>query len=329
VPARPYSTGRSHRVPPRSGRPEPRKGSGSRRGSSSRRNSGDGSGHTSGRAGARDGNWHGIHLLRSAPIIEGVVSSAALNSHSLVLDLGAGPGTLTAPLARTGARVLAIEREGSFVTRLRKKFGDCPNVRVVHADLREVSFPRKTFQVVASIPYALSTSLCRRLLDPTQTAIEAADLVVEWGFAKRMTQRVPRDLETAWWAGRFELRIVRKIPTVAFSPAPAVDSAHLVVRRRPGMARRSVAGALYGLLTAAYREPRRTTREAPVTVVPKKRVNGLLALASLPPTAAAGQVDVAQWADLARRIAADPTLPAPTLPRSLGRGPSTNARRRR
>ncbi|MEQ4206335.1 rRNA adenine N(6)-methyltransferase family protein [Actinopolymorpha sp. B9G3] len=305
MPARPYHTGRSHRVPPSS------RTTGAHR-----------------HAGSRGGNWHGIHLLRSGSIIDGVVSSAALGPDHLVLDLGAGPGTLTAPLAETGARVLAIEREAGFVARLHKRFGDCPNVRVVEADLRVVPFPRKAFQVVASIPYALSTGLFRRLLDPAQTAIDAADLVVEWGFAKRMTRRIPRDLETAWWGGRFELRIVRKIPTAAFSPAPAVDGAHLEVRRRPGMARRPVAGALHGVLAAAYRDPRRTTREVLATVVPKKRVNGLLSLASLPPTAAAGQIDVAQWADVARRIAADPTLPNPPLPRSLERGPSLNARRR-
>ncbi|MGH3490555.1 MAG: ribosomal RNA small subunit methyltransferase A [Actinopolymorphaceae bacterium] len=326
MPARPYHTGRSHRVAP------------GRRSSARQNSADDHAGSTrSSRAGsgAHDGNWRGIHLLRSTAIIEGVVSAAALAPESLVLDLGAGPGTLTAPLAETGARVLAIEREASFVARLHRRFDECPNVRVVEADLRVVPLPRKAFQVVASIPYALSTTLFRRLLQPAQPAIDAADLVVEWGFAKRMAQRIPRDIETAWWGSRFDLRIVRRIPTAAFSPAPAVDSAHLAVRRRPDMARRPVAGVVHALLTVAYRESRRTTREVLATVVPRKRVNGILALASLAPTVAAGQVTVSQWAELARLVAADPTLPTPPLPRSLdrekapGRRAASHGRRRR
>ncbi|MGW0228279.1 hypothetical protein ACWDWO_08190 [Actinopolymorpha singaporensis] len=45
--------------------------------------------------------------------MRGLVESAGLGPDSLVLDLGAGPGTLTAPLARAGARVLAVERDPS------------------------------------------------------------------------------------------------------------------------------------------------------------------------------------------------------------------------
>jgi 23S rRNA (adenine-N6)-dimethyltransferase len=314
MPARPYHTGRSHRVPPGPDTFD-------RPASLDHRRSRVGSGSRDSR-GSRKGNWHGIHLLRSSSIIDGVVSSAALGPDSLVLDLGAGPGTLTAPLAETGARVLAIEREARFVARLHRRFGAWPNVRVVEADLRVVPLPRKAFQVVASIPYALSTTLFRRLLQPAQPAVEAADLVVEWGFAKRMTRQVPRDLEAAWWSARFDLRIVRRIPTAAFSPAPAVDGAHLEVRKRPGVEQRPFAGALYALLAAAYREPRRTARQVLATVVPRKRVNGLLSIASLVPTVTAGTVPVGQWVDLARLVAADPTLPTPALPRSLERKPT-------
>jgi 23S rRNA (adenine-N6)-dimethyltransferase len=36
----------------------------------------------------------------------------------------------------------------------------------------------------------------------------------------------------AWWHARFEITIARKVLPRSFNPPPAVNSAHLVIRRR-------------------------------------------------------------------------------------------------
>jgi 23S rRNA (adenine-N6)-dimethyltransferase len=198
-------------------------------------------------------NHSGIHLLKAPRLVRGIVAAAGTGPGTLVLDLGAGPGTLTGPLAESGARVLAIERDPRFVRRLHKRFGDRPNVRVVEADLRDVPLPRRPYQVVASLPFDLSTHLFRRLFDSERSSVYAADLIVEWGFAKRMTAAVPRDLEVAWWASRYEFRLVRRLPARLFTPEPAVDCAQLRVRPRPGLSSPRRQRSLRRLLTAAYR----------------------------------------------------------------------------
>jgi 23S rRNA (adenine-N6)-dimethyltransferase len=147
-----------------------------------------------------------------------------------VIDFGAGPGTITAPLAATGSRVLAIERDAAFVRQLNRRFAGQPLVRVVHADLRTVPLPSKDFSVVASIPYSLSTLLLRRLLSRPRRSLAGADLVVEWGFARRVVAAESK--ETALWATKYDIRVARRIAASCFRPAPRVDSAHLVIRRR-------------------------------------------------------------------------------------------------
>ncbi|MPY86250.1 MAG: methyltransferase domain-containing protein, partial [Actinophytocola sp.] len=99
-----------------------------------------------------------MHLLRSPAIAAALVRSADVGSGDLVLDLGAGTGAITRPLAATGARVLAIERDADFVARLSAELSR-RNVRVVRADLRTVPLPRREYTVVASIPYSISTPL--------------------------------------------------------------------------------------------------------------------------------------------------------------------------
>ncbi|WP_020579596.1 ribosomal RNA small subunit methyltransferase A [Actinopolymorpha alba] len=282
------------------------------------------------RASQLPANHHGIHLLRSTTVIRSLVESADINPGDLVLDLGAGPGTLTGPLADTGARILAIERDPGFVRRLHRRFGDRDNVRIVEADLRTAPLPSSPFQVVASIPYSLSTTLVRRLLRPARTPLRSAHLVVEWGFAKRISRPYARDLETAWWGARFELHLVRRIRAAAFRPAPAVDSAHLAIRNRPGMREHPTLQALYALLAGGYRAPGQPARTLLTEFVPKRRAHRICAILGLAPGHPAGEITVAQWAELAALVSATAGVRSwPALPRDLVPRHNPDSTRRR
>nr|WP_051426056.1 rRNA adenine N(6)-methyltransferase family protein [Jiangella gansuensis] len=249
-------------------------------------------------------NHGGIHLLRDSSVSRRLVRSSGAGPGDLVVELGAGTGALTGPLASTGARVIAVERHPRFVAALQRRFADQPAVRVVAGDARTVMLPRRSFSVVANIPYAISTALLRRLLDPEDTSVVGADLLVQWGFAKRMTASHPRDLEVAWWQARFELSIAGRVRPASFDPAPSVDSAHLVVRRRADVSRRT-ARAARRLLQDRYRTPSRPAREVLAAHVPKKRAHRLLTSTGIDPPAAADTVPTGVWLDLAREVSAE------------------------
>lgn len=256
-------------------------------------------------------NHAGIHLLRDPSVSARMVRSSDIGPGDLVMELGAGLGALTAPLAATGARVIAVERDPRFVAKLERRFAGQAGVRVVQGDARTVQLPHRAYTVVANIPYAISTTLLRRLLDPQPTALAGADLLVEWGFAKRMTATHPRDLEVAWWQARFELSIAGKVGPGSFRPAPAVDSAHLVIRRRADVSR-SQARLARRLLQDAYRQPARPAGEVLGAHVPRKRAHRLLTSTGIDPPAAANTVGVQVWLDLARAIDDAPGEPGHT-----------------
>lgn len=249
----------------------------------------------------------GVHLLSSGRVITSLVTAADLGPDDLVIDFGAGPGTITAPLARTGSRVLAVERDARFVADLRRRFDDRPRVRVVHDDLRTVRLPRRAFAVVANIPFAVSTPLLRRLLTPASSGFSRAELVVEWGLAKRLTSALPRDVEAAWWSCRFALTVRRRVPAACFTPAPRVDAAHLGVRRRSEVDRR-VSAILWALLSAAYRRGGTPARLALQGVAPRRITQRLLGDA--PATA----ITTATWLSLATTLAADRNVIPPPVP---------------
>ncbi len=83
--------------------------------------------------------------------------------HDVVGDLGAGFGALTAPLAATGARVIAVELHPRRAAALRSEYAGT-RVAVVELDLRDFTFPGRPYRVVANPPYAGVNALIRRRL---------------------------------------------------------------------------------------------------------------------------------------------------------------------
>lgn len=258
----------------------------------------------------------GVHLLSCPRVIDRLVRSAGLGADDLVIDFGAGPGAITAPLADIGSQVLAVERDERFVRALHRRFDDRPRVRVVHQDLRRVRLPRRDFAVVASIPFAVSTPLLRRLLTPVPGRLVLADLVVEWGLARRLTAPRPRDLEVAWWTARYELRLVRRIPARCFTPAPAVDAAHLSIRRQSDVDTRTSA-ILWALLDAVYRRPTDQARQVLGDLVAHRFASHLLRTHGTDPSLPAAEVNIEHWTRLAVALSANRSIRPPPLPRTL------------
>lgn len=153
----------------------------------------------------------------------------------LVVDVGAGGGALTLPLADTGARVVAVEIDARWVARLRDRVagaGIADRVRVVHGDLRSFAVPAERWRVVANPPFGLTTALLRRLLDDPTRGPYRADLVVQLEVARKRTRQPPGTLRSAAWAPWWTFELGGRIDRRAFRPVPRVDAALLTIRRR-------------------------------------------------------------------------------------------------
>ena len=162
---------------------------------------------------------HGRHLLHPADATA-VVAAAGIRPGDLVLDLGAGHGALTAPLADAGARVIAVELDRRALKALHRRFDADDRVKVVAGDLLDIPLPRRPYRVVANLPFDTTTATLRRLL--ASPVLRRADLVLQRGAAIGWSQRGHR---------RYDLRVGPTIRAHRFRPAPSVDAAVLVVTR--------------------------------------------------------------------------------------------------
>jgi 23S rRNA (adenine-N6)-dimethyltransferase len=248
-------------------------------------------------------NPAGAHFLHDRQLVTRLARASGAVAGRLVFDLGAGSGAITAGLAATGARVIAVERDHKLAARLRRRFADEPLVRVVEADLRAIPLPRRAFLVVASPPFSLTTALCRRLLSDPATPLAGAELIVQREAARWLASTRPRDALTAWWSARYQIQLTQLITPASFTPQPQVTAAWLSVRPRPAAVPARAQSILGPLLKAAYRRP--ATRTG-VALAGHMRP---LLRAGLSPAEPIAEVTADQWHRLAIVLGGG-TLPA-------------------
>jgi 23S rRNA (adenine-N6)-dimethyltransferase len=161
-----------------------------------------------------------------------LVPEAYVPPGALVIDVGAGRGVLTPDfdtelLIRGGARVTAVEAHPGRVRFLREQFGDA--IVVVQADAADLRLPRPPFHVVANPPFAVTSALRRRLLQPGSRLLRAR-LVLDRRAPRRWAG--PEAPGIARWGVVFEASVARGFPRRAFRRPPHVDCAVLAIRRR-------------------------------------------------------------------------------------------------
>jgi 16S rRNA (adenine1518-N6/adenine1519-N6)-dimethyltransferase len=171
----------------------------------------------------------GQHFLLDERVISRQVELAGLKPGETVLEVGPGIGNLTEAILATGAKVVAVEADGSFCRFLTRRFGD--RIQLVSGDAVKVFLPE--FQkVVSNLPYQISSPIIFRLLE---IGFEKAVLMVQREFAERMVARPgTRDygrLSVGVYY-RADCEIAMKVSKAAFWPQPKVESSVVVLTPR-------------------------------------------------------------------------------------------------
>jgi 23S rRNA (adenine-N6)-dimethyltransferase len=169
------------------------------------------------------------HFLRSDALASAIVREAGIGPDDLVLDLGAGSGRLTDPLARSARRVIVVELDARWAAHLR---GRWPNVEVVQADAALAELPGEPFRVVANLPFDRTTAILRHLLDDPRVPLGRADVVVEWNVAVKRCLPWPSTLNDVLWGAWYGFTLLRRLDPRAFEPPPGVAAGVIAIERR-------------------------------------------------------------------------------------------------
>ncbi len=241
----------------------------------------------------------GQHFLRSARLAAELVDQACVGARDLVVEIGAGTGRLTAPLADRAGHVVAVELDPVCVSHLRSALGGRRNVEVVHANALAVPLPHAPFRVFGNLPFSFGTRIMRRLLDDPASALQGLDALVQLDMARKRAAVWPNTLVSLGWQPWWELSVVRRIPRRAFDPVPGVDAGMLRVRRRADPLL-SPAGrpAFVRFLGSGFARADRPVGVTFRSAVPAATWRRLARDRGLPPDARAAELDVFDWVAL-------------------------------
>ena len=183
-----------------------------------------------------DGNYYAIdfnkkfgqNFITDKNLLAAIAEDAGVGKEDVVVEIGAGAGTLTAALSDRAKEVLAFEIDEKLRPVLAGTLAGRDNVKVLFEDFLKKSVPLPApFKVVANLPYYVTTPIVMRLLEGEERP-QTITVMVQKEVAERLTA-APATAEygaiTVSLSVVADAEVTRIVGRQCFTPPPNVDSA--------------------------------------------------------------------------------------------------------
>lgn len=245
------------------------------------------------------------NFLIDSNIIHKLISLAAITEQDRVLEIGSGPGAITAELLQAGAHVLAVEKDRLFGEHLPPH----PHLQVHCGDV--LKFPFNTLEkgtapwkVVSNLPFHITAPILERLCAHADV-FESFTLIVQ----KEVVDRIKAKPRTKEYSSltiflQFYTRIdgYFPIPASCFYPKPAVDSTaiRLLPIKRPNVN----AIRFFSLVHQAFQQRRKMLSSSLKTV--SGHIPAYLEMIGHSPMARPEELTIEDWIQLIEKIDSTP-----------------------
>jgi len=215
----------------------------------------------------------GQHFLADPSIAQMIVSRANILSDDIVVEIGAGLGALTIPLAHKAGQVYAVEKDLQICELLKIELlaNNISNTTIIpknilHLDLRSIADDdHRPMVVMGNLPYNISSQVLVQLIH-SRESISRAILMFQKELARRITAQVgTKDYGRLTVMLRYcaEIKNIATVTAAAFYPMPKVDSEVLEIRFKTREEYPSHDEALlFKVIKAAFGNRRKTLKNA-------------------------------------------------------------------
>lgn len=268
--------------------------------------------------GLRPSRALGQNFVTDPNTVRRIARLAGVGPKSRVVEVGAGVGSLTLALARTGASVTAVEVDRGLIPVLESVLHGT-GVKIVHADAMQVDWSEilghgdgggasgdegdavdAAWSLVANLPYNIATPLIADLLDGVPE-IGKMTVMVQREVGERLVARPGEDAYGAVSvkvAYHSEAALLARVPASVFIPRPNVESVVVGIERReepavdPGTVSRE---RLFRVVGAGFSQRRKMLRRSLSGIVEESAFEA----AGIDPTSRAEDLGVDDWGRLA------------------------------
>jgi 16S rRNA (adenine1518-N6/adenine1519-N6)-dimethyltransferase len=241
----------------------------------------------------------GQHWLHDTSVLKAITAAANVSADDNILEIGPGLGTLTEVLARTQARITALEYDQDLLAGLQKKLNKYNNVLILEGDIRTFNFSTmpKPYKVVANIPYYLTSHLIRSISETTNPP-EVAVLLIQKEVAQRIcAQPGQMGILSVTAQFYFTCTLDIEVPAALFTPPPKVASQVVVLTRRPHKLFPVDEKDYFAIVKAGFSEKRKTLRNTISSGLhlEKDAVESLLERANIASNRRAQELSLDEW----------------------------------
>jgi 16S rRNA (adenine1518-N6/adenine1519-N6)-dimethyltransferase len=181
----------------------------------------------------------GQNFLHDPAIARRIVEAGDLAPGTVVVELGAGKGILTRPLAEQGVRLIAIEIDRDLATDLDEESEN--GVEILNADFTKLTLTGLLASrgldgcvLFGNIPYHLTRDVLFSFLVDEREMIHAAYLMLQREVGERIVSEPGRrayGITSVVLQSLYDVRALFRVGPGAFFPRPNVDS--IVIAFKP------------------------------------------------------------------------------------------------
>lgn len=168
------------------------------------------------------------NFIKDKRLISSIIkNSTDIAASDLVLDIGAGKGALTIPLALVAFKVLAIEIDLKLLKVLQHNINEAGllNVNIINANFLDMDLSHLgRYKVFANIPFNLSADIVRKLLLAPEPPVSCY-LFLEKNTAYRFMGMPQADesLTSLMIKLNFDMKLIHQFQPYDFEPMPKAD----------------------------------------------------------------------------------------------------------
>lgn len=246
----------------------------------------------------------GQNFITDKNLLSAIAADAGVTKEDVVVEIGAGAGTLTAALAARAKEVVAYEIDETLKPVLDRTLAGKENVKVIFEDFLKKSDPLpQGFKVVANLPYYVTTPIVMKLIEgeerPTSVTVMVQKEVAERLVAAPGTPEY--GAITASLCLVADAEITRIVGRQCFTPPPNVDSAVVkITLKDKGYAEEEILLARK-LIRAAFNMRRKTLSNGFASLFGgKEKANAVITQAGFSPSVRGETLSAEDYVLLAR-----------------------------
>ena len=258
----------------------------------------------------------GQNFLTNHMVVEDIADSCCDNSHSTILEIGPGIGSLTRELAERYENVVALEIDKGLIPVLKYTLGEYRNVTVINEDVMKADldgilapyFEKGPVSVCANLPYYITTPILMKLLE-SGLPFENITIMIQSEVADRLCAP-PGGKDcgaiTAVLNYYGAPEKLFKVSAGNFIPAPKVDSSVVRIRLYPDKPVKPLDEAtFFKTIRAAFEQRRKTLPNALSAVfseISKEDITNIIVSCGHEPTIRGEKLSVEDFARLSDEL---------------------------